>query len=72
MRTSTKLKQILSDNAIGLSHGVDGWSIAIISINSPYKRENESGKSFSEAVSNAYKLLNRITEVKECDAYDAD
>ena len=58
MRTTTKLKKILENNTVGISLGVEGWSIAVISIDKPVKRANFTDTSFSKVVDKAFKNMN--------------
>ncbi|MFI5188527.1 MAG: hypothetical protein ACHQF0_17475 [Chitinophagales bacterium] len=58
MRTTTKLKKILEKNTIGISIGVEGWSIAVISIDKPIKRVNFNDITFSKVVDKAFRSIN--------------
>ena len=58
MKTTTKLKKILEKNTIGISIDVDGWSIAVISIDKPNKRINFNDTSFSKVVEKAFRSIN--------------
>jgi hypothetical protein len=58
MRTTTKLKKILEKNTVGISLGIDGWSIAVISVHKPIKRINFNDTSFSKVVDKAFRWVN--------------
>ncbi len=60
MRTTTKLKKILEKNTIGISFGMDGWSIAVISIDRPVKRINFNDSSFSKVVDKAFREIKKV------------
>ncbi len=59
MRTTTKLKKILGKNTIGISMSIDGWSIAVISIDRPIKRINFNDSSFSKVVDKAFREIKK-------------
>jgi hypothetical protein len=53
-----KAEKILEKNNIGISIGLEGWTIAIISIDKPIKRRNFKDTSFSKVVDKAFRRLN--------------
>jgi hypothetical protein len=67
MRTTTKLKKILENNTVGISLGVEGWSIAVISIDKPVRRANFTDTSFSKVVGKAFKNINSNRKIKTHD-----
>ncbi len=56
MRTTTKLKKILTDNTIGVSLTEGEWHLTVINMKE-MKRSNFSSTSFSKVVDNAFKNL---------------
>ena len=57
MRTTTKLKKILEKNTVGISIGIEGWSITVISLDKPVKRINVNDSSFSKVVDKAFRII---------------